>query len=115
MELQPLLFQKLVLADGLVKTMRNLDRGVYLGFRQHHHEFISPVPGHDIHIPEAVDQNLRHLDQHLAPHEMSVPVVDELEIVHVEEDQRDMRPVALGAFEFGVESLVQVPEVKQLG
>src|SRR5579884_602674 len=101
--------------NGISNTVGNSRGGLHIGFRQNDDKLISPIPGDDINLAKALSKNVRDLHQNLTPHQMTVLVVDQLEMIHIEEDQRDAGAVALAAFNFNIECLIQESEIIKAG
>src|SRR2546426_9871899 len=77
----------------------------------HDGELVPPVAGHDVGLADLVAQQAAHLRQRPAPRQMAVGVVDRLETVEVEEDDRDRLPVALRPLDLPSEKRVQIARV----
>ncbi len=76
-----------------------------IGLHQHHRELVAAVAEGGVHRAELLAEQRPHLAQHRAAHQVSVGVVDVLEVVQVEEEERDRVAEAPGAGDLGVELL----------
>jgi len=66
-----------------------------IGFRQYDREFVTSETRREIGLPRALPEQRRHLDQRPASARMPMAVVDPLEPVEVDDDQRQ-RPSGAG-------------------
>src|SRR5579884_1810159 len=101
--------------DGISDTVGDPRRGLHIRFRQNHDKLISSIPSNNIDLTEALSEDLGDLDQDLTPHQMTILVIDQLEMIHIKEDQRDAGAVALAAFNFNIECLIQESEIIKAG
>src|SRR6266508_3121301 len=98
--LDPLLAQEGVGGDGLVEPFgQGAGRG-HRRLRQDPHELVAAVTGQDVHVADALHHDLGQLGQALAAHQVAVLVVDPLELVEVEKDQRHDGAVTPAAARF---------------
>ena len=93
--------------------MRSADRHGAFPARvgQDDREFVAAEPGHDVGFAGAAADDAGRLDQRLAARQMAVAVVDLLEAVQVEEQQRQRPAAARGALGFAAQHQVQVAGV----
>ena len=69
----------------------------------------------DVHRPDLVAEPLRDLREHGVAGEVTDPVVDRLEVVEIEDQEREPPVVALGAQRLPAQGLVEVALVEEAG
>ena len=74
-------------------------------------ELVSAEAADQIALPQARGEDLADRDEKPVPGQVAVPVVDGLEAVEVDGDQRPRAPVATTGGEEGLELLVEAPAV----
>ena len=72
-------------------------RGVVLDVVEHDRELVAAEPRDDVEFAQAVAQALRGLDEHAVADLVAEGVVHRLEMVEVDEQQRDAAPLPAGA------------------
>ena len=80
-----------------------------------HRELVAADAAGDVRRPDDVEDPVGGLGQHRVAGEMADPVVDRLEVVEVEHDEREGAAVAVGAGDLARERLVEVAAVVQPG
>ena len=83
--------------------------------REDHRELVAADAAGDVGVADDLADALGDLGQHRVAGEVADPVVDRLEVVEVEDDQREAPVVALGARGLAREGLVEVAAVVQPG
>lgn len=84
--------------DDLVDQLRQLC-GFRLcrcvtGMRQDDSELIAAQPPDNVGFPRVLEQNIRHTQQHIIPGSMSEDIIDRLEMIKIDENQRKRRAEA---------------------
>ena len=87
-----------------------LRRGA-VGLRQDHHELVAAVARGDVGVAHRGADQEADLAQRAAAAQVAVGVVDRLEAVEVDEQQRQRAAVAVDQLQLAVERLVEVAEV----
>jgi len=87
-------------------------RRVALG--QHDHELVACVACKELLAANALADQGRELAQHEIAGQVPLAVVDRLEVVHVEEQQRERSLVALSACDLAVRELLEITPVMDL-
>ena len=82
---------------------------------QDHGELVAADPAGDVGRADDAAHPLGDLGEHAVAGEVPDPVVDPLEVVEVEHDQRDVALVAPGARDLAPEELVEEPPVVEAG
>ena len=100
--------------EGLGDAGRERERVLRIRF-VHDHELVASVAGDDIGTAQVPAQPVRGLTQHHISRVVTVAVVHGLEVVEVEERQRERIAGAFGAPEGLLEQLVEEPAVGQTG
>src|SRR5690554_4148637 len=77
--------------------------------------FRSSPTGHQIQITACFPQQLGNLHQNMVARIMAVGVIDQLEMVHVQQDDREVVVMALEAAELFVQMVSHVSPVRELG
>ena len=85
------------------------------GIGQHQGELVAAEAGDDVRFAGADADDRRGLDQRRAAGQMPVRVVDPLEPVEIDEQQRQRPAAARGALGFPAQHLRQIPRVVELG
>ena len=98
------------------RSLRGQDLGALgAGLRRQDHELVAADPRQHLLRPHQLARQRGHLLEHEVAAEVAVGVVDPLELVEVEDDQRQRPPVAHGARELALDLLVVLPLVVDLG
>ncbi len=84
-------------------------------FGKNDRELLSPVPGDDIRGPGALPEEFPDLPEREVAGRMSEAVVELLEIVHVDHQERQGVPVPAGAVQFPAQRLVEFPMIIKTG
>src|SRR5437016_14512059 len=92
-----------------------LDSGVTPGFRQDDAELLAAVAGEALVPADAYAEKRCELAQDEVPGQVTVCVVDLLEMVDVEQDQRQRAAVAKAPGHFALDEVDQVAAVEDLG
>jgi hypothetical protein len=85
--------------------------GFFIGIGQDDDIFITAIAYYDIAVPDHVFDALANDAQSLAADKMAEIVVDQLEEIDVEKDQRDRTPLTLTIHHEIVEKLIAVAAV----
>ena len=107
--------RKTWLLDGLADALRDHQGARGRRLRQHHHELVAAVAGQDVGLAHRLHQDAAHLGQGARARQVAVRVVDALEAVQVQEDDRERDAVALAALDLAADVDVQVARVEELG
>ena len=81
------------------------------GLRQDHAELVAAEPADDVGVAQPRAQQRRHRAEQLVAGRVAVAVVDVVEVVDVERQQRGGVPVALGVADDPLELLAEAPAV----
>ena len=100
--------------QGFRDAGRNPRRAIRIAIRQHDHELVATQTSEDVARPNFPAQPLRQFDQQLVAGRMSERIVDVLEMIEIEEHQRDAFPRGT-AFDRLVDQLTQLRAVRQAG
>jgi len=84
-------------------------------FRQDDDDLIAAIPGSDIGGANGLPDRLPEHRQRFIPRLMTVPVVELLEIIDINERQRELPAVTLGPLELPVEQVIEATAVEQSG
>lgn len=90
---------------------RDALRALGIAVRQHDDEFVAAEPAQHVFRPDLLAQALRQLDQELVAGGVAERVVDVLEMIDVEEGQRDMAAGRTGVDRSGD----QMPQLRAIG
>jgi hypothetical protein len=82
---------------------------------QEHRELVTAVARHDREIARVLDEHARHFPEHLIARLVTVPVVDGLEVVEVDEDERHRLAEARVALGLLLDPEREVPAVVGAG
>jgi hypothetical protein len=82
---------------------------VELCLREDRREFVSPDPKRFVALAQCGAQSVSKADKGLISGQVTVTVIDVFEIVQVEQDQSELAVVAVRAFNFGPEPMVECP------
>ena len=85
--------EEAVRGDAIADARGHGERPLAAGFGQHDCELVAAEPRHDVGFPRAATDDGGRLDERAAAVQVIVGVVDALEAVEVEEEQRQ-RPAA---------------------
>src|SRR5262249_42123262 len=77
------------------------------------HEFFPPVARADVKDPNACAKEVRDVPQNPITLEMASGIVDPLEVIDVDEQQREILPLAPRALDFRLESSFKVATIEQ--
>ena len=79
-------------------TLRErLGAGV-IGFGQEHQKLLASIPGDDIAQPNGIEQQSRHIAQYIVADEVAICIVDALEVIEIDHQQRECGVVAQRPF-----------------
>src|SRR6185295_10662841 len=82
-----------------------------VGLGEEDGELLAAVAGDDVGLADGLAEGGGQVAEHLVPHLVAVGLVDVLEVVEVEEEQRQRVVVALGAAELLAEAVLEVAVV----
>ena len=77
-----------------------------IGFRKDEDKLIAPVAADNIFFPSITLDDTRYFNQTLAAFEVAEGIVDGLETVKIQEEQRDTSSGFDGIFQFGLETSI---------
>ena len=103
------------LADRLEHALGDALRGVAVGVAQQHGELVAAEAGHDVRLADAVVQRAADRADDLVAGLVAAGVVDVLEAVEVEQEERALAAVAGGVGDELGQLLVEAAAVEQLG
>src|SRR4029077_8224089 len=83
------------LADQLVKTSRYTLRVLFRSLRKQQHEFVAAIAERKVDKPALVLDGLPDFRQRLRSHQVPVSVVHVLEVIEVNENEREFKGVAM--------------------
>src|SRR5262249_9337319 len=81
--------EEVVRLDGAADSLGHLERATGVGPMQEDDVFVSPEADDDVVVAHAPFDDPRHLDQQLGADQVSVRVVDALEVVEVQEEKTE--------------------------
>ena len=114
MNVQPVALQKPVRVDALANTLADRRRAFAAGVGQDQRELVAAEARDHVGLARALANQPRRLDQRAAAVQVAVRVVDRLEPVEVDEQQRQRPAAARGALGFPAQHLRQVARVVEL-
>ena len=92
---------------------RGVVDGIVVEVGEQHEELVPALSGYEVGLADARVQPLRELGQHQVAGVVPEGVVHELEVVQVEEDDRDARVVALGSLDRENEGLLEQLAIRE--
>src|SRR3982751_4356464 len=92
-----------------------LGRSHYRRLRQKDSHLLAAEAGTDVDRAHAVPEDFTEVSEHGVAGFVAIRVVDDLEVIDVDEDQRRRAAEAIGLREHATELLVEVPAVRQPG
>src|SRR6185295_2220908 len=102
-------------ADGGADLLRDAPRAIEIRVFEQDAELVAAEPREDVVRPDPRSQQGRQLAQQLVSRQMPRGVVDQLELVEVEVEQRVSASLAAGARDAGVDQLFELAPVDQSG
>jgi hypothetical protein len=102
-------------AERLAQARQHALRGVRVGAHQRDRELVAAHPPRDVARAQLGLEVLRELHERLVADRVAPRVVDLLEAVEVEDDDRHRVVLARGAAQLGVEPIVERPLVGEAG
>ena len=102
------------LLDELAHLVGEGERVGAVDLGQHDGELLAAVARQDVLAPDLALDDRRQLLEHVVAGEVAEAVVDRLEAIDVEQDQRQLATIALGARHFAVELLEEIAAVEHL-
>src|SRR5262249_24268988 len=103
------------LPDQLAQALVELPGGIMPSFGQHHHKFLAPVARKHLVLAHLAPHAPGQLLEHMVTGQVAMLVVDALEMVDVEHDQRKRTPVATAPGQLAVQVLHEIALVISLG
>ena len=100
---------------GPAQRLREFDCLRAIGARQDHRELLAAVAAHAVAAPDALLQLRRHQLQHLVSAGVAVAVVKLLEVVDVDDQQRERATAAPAALELADRHFVEEAAVRHAG
>ena len=97
--------------DRLARPIRDLERAGRVRVRQQERELVAAVAEHEVRVAAGLDQLRRDLPQQCVAGLVAALVVDGPEVVEVEHDQAERRPLASAPFE----PFLERPVIEQAG
>ena len=104
-----------VVAKAIADAQGDVKRGFGAGFGKNEDKFVSAVTSWDVNFTRMETENVGKAAERAATDEVSVSVVDFLEVIHVEQDQRERVSRAIIAFYFGFEGFDEAAVVGEPG
>src|SRR5690348_16571675 len=95
-------------AHTLLDAAKELVRVGDTGLGQDDRELVAAHPARDVHRPHGLAETFRDLGENAVAGQMPDAVVDRLEVVEVEEDERDAAAVPLGPEHLTAKRLMEV-------
>ena len=110
-DVQAVAGQEAVGGNPLPNALADRKRALSAGVGQHERELVAAEPRHDVRFARAAADDRGRLDQRPAAGQVSVRVVDRLEAVEIDKQQRQ-RPAAAGrALGFPPQDAIQIARV----
>ena len=97
----------------ILQTFRHHHRLIFAGLRQQHHKLVATVAEGEINQPQLRFDQVPDFGQQPASHQMSMRVVDRLEVVEVDEDHAELVAEARRAVDLGFKGFVQMARIEQ--
>lgn len=104
-----------VVAKAIANALGDVKRGFGAGFGKNEDKFISAVTGGDVNFSGMETENVGKAAERAAADEMSVFIVDFLEMIHIEQDHRERVSRAIITFDFGFEGFDEAAVVGEPG
>ena len=96
-----------LLRDALAKPLGEDDSALARRLRKNHHELLAAVARHDVDLAHGLLEQRAELAQHAVAGEVARGVVDRLEVVDVEQQQRERRVEPPRAIDLGRQPIEQ--------
>ncbi len=106
---------KLSAAQRVLQALGNHQRLVFAGLRKQHDKFVAAVAKGEINQTQLRLDQISNLGQQSASDQVSLGVVDLLEVIQVDEDHAEFIAEPSRAVDLGFERLVEMPGVEQAG
>ncbi len=103
------------LLDALPNTLRHAQRALGVGLRQNDHKFFAAITGEGVDVPHVSLQKGSDLSEYLVAYMVSTLIVQELETVDVDHEQRQRRAFAFSALDFQIQLLLEVASGAKAG
>jgi hypothetical protein len=101
--------------DGLPHPLCLPERAGQARLGQQDRELLAAITRQQVGLADRAQEDVGELAEDRVPALMPMGVVDGLEVVQVEKDQRKIRPVALGPLVLLFQPLIEVTVVVELG
>src|SRR5260221_1663271 len=98
-------------SDGLELLMRCLD----VGLRHENNKFFATVTSHCVALAERLAENRAERTQSDIPSRMTVRVVEDFELIHIENGDGEGLAITLGTAEFDAETIVDIATIVESG
>jgi len=108
------LVHKACLTDLRAQVLPEARRVRRVALGQHDHELVTRIPSEELLAPNPLADQGREFAQHQITGQVPVAVVDRLEVVHVEEQQRERSLVALSTRDLAVRELLEITPIVDL-
>ena len=114
MDVETVTGEETVGGDSLADALAHRIRAVAAGIRQDQSELVAAEARHHVGLARAAANDRGRLDQCAAAGQMPMRVVDRLEAVQVDKEQRERPSAARRALGFATQDLIQIPRVVQV-
>lgn len=105
----------IMLGQRLVQLARHLETGLGIGFRQQNGEFVAAQTRHQIPLAHPVGETPRQFLQYQVARGMTIGIVDDLEVVEIHHDERELPVVARRAHDLVAQVVLEFAPVEQAG
>jgi len=99
---------KYVVRDGFAYPLGNSRATLKGCFHQDQHKLFPPVTGEEVFLANGIANDIGEFPENEVPTEMAERIVDRLELVDIEHEDRKRSGVSLGADDFAFEEFRQV-------